>query len=256
MTFLRALLNRNDVASSPVPLPLRCLGEAAGVCLLVVFGPGSAVVSAYHGGALSLEGIAAANGLIIMVLIYALGHISGAHFNPGVTLSFALVRRFPAREIAPYWVAQCLGGLCGAAILLALFGNVLNLGTALPSGAETQAFAMEVLLTFLLMFVIMAVATDSRAAGQTAALAIGATVGLAVLVGGPISGGSMNPARSLGPALVSGELTSLWVYLTAPILGATMGAAFYQLIRGDHSTPGQPGGSDDEADTHSVSLHR
>jgi MIP family channel proteins len=237
-----------------VPLPLRLIAEAAGVCLIVVFGPGSAVISEYRGGAISHEGIAAANGIVVMGLIYALGHVSGAHCNPGVTLSFALVRHFSLRDVVPYWLAQFLGGICGAAILLALFGNVRDLGTTLPSGSEAQAFGMEVLLTFMLMFVIMAVATDARAAGQSAALAIGATVGLDVLVGGPISSGSMNPARSLGPAVVSGELRSLWLYLVAPVLGAVLGAVFYQFVRGDHVIAGET--HEHEADPRTLSLHR
>jgi MIP family channel proteins len=245
---------RREPAPNSVPLPLRLLAEAAGVCLIIVFGPGAAVISDYRGGAISHEGVAAANGLIIMALIYAFGHVSGAHFNPGVTLSFALVRHFPMKDVFAYWAAQFAGGIGGAAVLLALFGNVRNLGTTLPSGTEAQAFGMEVVLTFLLMLVIMAVATDTRAAGQTAALAIGATVGLDVLIGGPISSGSMNPARSLGPAVVSGELTSLWLYLVAPIIGALLGAVFYQLVRGDHIGLGEH--HEHEADSSPVSLHR
>ena len=218
-----------------VPLPHRLAAEAIGVSLLVIFGPGAGVVSEYRGGALTLEGIAAANGLIILVLIYGLGHVSGAHFNPGVTLAFALFRHFQPRDVVPYWLAQFAGAIAGAAVLLAIFGNVHHLGTTLPSGTQAQSFGLEVVLTFLLMFVITAVATDSRAVGQAAAIAIGATVGLDILVGGAISGGSMNPARSLGPAIVSGELTSLWVYLVAPPIGAVLGALAYTLVRGDQT---------------------
>lgn len=217
-----------------VPLPMRLAAELLGTTILVVLGVGAGVVSEYKGDALTIEGVAAASGITIMVLIYALGHVSGAHFNPGVTLAFTCFRHFQIRDVLPYWLAQFGGAIIGAGILLALFGDVANLGTTLPSGSESQSFAMEVILTFLLMFVITAVATDSRAVGQAAAIAIGATVGLDVLVGGPISGASMNPARSLGPALVSGELTSLWVYLLAPPLGAVLGAASYTLVRGDH----------------------
>jgi MIP family channel proteins len=218
-----------------VPLTKRLAAEAVGTTLLVIFGPGAAVISEYRGGVFAPEGIAAANGLIILVLIYALGHVSGAHFNPGVTLSFALFRHFQPREVVPYWLAQFGGAVLGALILLALFGNVHNLGTTLPSGSQAQSFAFEVVLTFLLMLVITSVATDVRAVGQAAAIAIGATVGLDVLIGGPISGGSMNPARSFGPAVVSGELSSLWVYLLAPPLGAVLGGLAYTLVRGDQS---------------------
>jgi MIP family channel proteins len=218
-----------------VPLTHRVTAEAIGTMLLVVFGPGAGVVAEYKGGALTLEGIAAANGLIILALIYTLGHVSGAHFNPGVTLSFALFRHFQPREVIPYWSAQFGGAALGAAVLLALFGNVHHLGATLPSGSEAQSFGLEIVLTFLLMFVITAVATDTRAVGQAAAIAIGATVGLDILIGGSISGGSMNPARSFGPAVVSGELHSLWVYLFAPPIGAVLGAVTYEVVRGEHS---------------------
>jgi MIP family channel proteins len=216
-----------------VALPHRLAAEFIGVVLLVIFGPGAAVVSEYRGGALTLEGIAAANGLIILALIYALGHVSGAHFNPGVTLSFALFRHFQVRDVVPYWLAQFAGAVVGTAILLALFGDVHHLGSTLPSGTEVQSFGMEVVLTFLLMLVIMAVATDARAVGHAAAIAIGATVGLDILIGGAISGGSMNPARSFGPAVVSGELHSLWIYLIAPPIGAVLGGLAYTVVRGD-----------------------
>lgn len=202
--------------------------------LLVVFGPGSAVMSVAQGGALSLEGIAACNGLIVMVLIYALGHVSGAHFNPAVTLSFTLVRHFQPRDVIPYWLAQLTGATAGAALLLLVFGDVANLGTTAPSGSDLQSFGIEVILTFLLLFVITAVATDTRAVGQSAAIAIGGTVALAIMLGGPISGASMNPARSLGPAIVSGEVGSLWLYILAPAIGGVLGALTYVLARGDH----------------------
>ena len=218
-----------------VALPQRLAAEFIGVALLVIFGPGAAVVSEYRGEALSLEGIAAANGLIVMALIYTLGHVSGAHLNPGVTLSFALFQHFQVRDVVPYWLAQIAGALLGAAVLLVLFGDVHHLGATLPAGSQAQSFGLEVVLTFLLMLVIMAVATDARAAGQAAAIAIGATVGLDVLIGGAVSGGSMNPARSLGPALVSGEITDLWIYLTAPPLGAILGALTYSIVRGDRA---------------------
>ena len=217
-----------------VPLPHRLAAEAVGTCLLVIFGPGAAVVADYRDGAITLEGIAAANGIIILALIYALGHVSGAHFNPGVTLSFAVFRHFQPREVLPYWLAQLGGGIGGAAVLYALFGDSLDAAVTGPSGSDAQAFGFELVLTLLLMFVITAVATDARAVGQAAAIAIGATVGLDVLIGGPITGGSMNPARSFGPALVAGELSDVWIYLVAPPIGALLGALTYTLVRGDH----------------------
>jgi len=218
-----------------VPLPHRLAAELFGVALLVFFGPGSAVISAYRDGAITLEGIAAANGLIVMALIYSLGHISGAHFNPAVTLAFALFRHFQPREIAPYIAAQCAGAILGAVLLWALFGDAIESGVTGPSGTDAQSFGVEVVLTFALMFVITAVATDVRAVGQAAAIAIGATVFIDVLIGGPISGGSMNPARSLGPAVVGGEFSDYWIYLFAPIIGAALGALAYTCVRGDHT---------------------
>jgi glycerol uptake facilitator-like aquaporin len=134
-----------------------------------------------------------------------------------------------------YWAAQLTGAVAAAAILLSSLGDLANLGATLPSGTDGQAFLWELILTFFLMFVIMAVATDTRAVGEAAAIAIGGTVGLDAMFGGPITGASMNPARSLGPALVSGDLTSIWIYLLAPLVGAALGALAYQLIRGQAS---------------------
>ena len=177
-------------------------------------------------------------GLVIMFGIYAVGHISGAHFNPAVSFAFALTRHFPWSRAAGYWVAQLAGALAAAAILRASLGNHAGLGATLPSGSEAQAFLWELILTFFLMFVIMSVATDTRAVGEAAAIAIGGTVGLDALFGGPISGASMNPARSLGPALVSGDPHSLWLYLAAPLLGAALGALAYQFVRGESAAAG------------------
>jgi aquaporin NIP len=223
----------SEPVAVPVSLPQRLVAEAVGGALLVFFGPGAAVISAHTGGAITLEGIAAANGLIILALIYTLGHVSGAHFNPGVTLAFVLTRRFKPQEALPYVLAQCAGTIAGAALLWALFEDALKSGVTHPSGSDGQTFVMEVVLTFALMFVIMAVATDTRAVGQAAAIAIGTIVGIDVLIGGAISGGSMNPARSLGPAVVTGEFKDLWIYLFAPPMGAMIGAFTYELIRGD-----------------------
>ncbi len=168
-----------------------------------------------------------------MVMIYALGHVSGAHFNPAVTFAFALTRHFPWSRLAAYWCAQLTGALSAAALLRSSLGNIADLGAALPSGSQGQSFVWEIVLSFLLMLVIMAVATDTRAVGEAAAIAIGGTVGLDALFGGPISGASMNPARSLGPALVSGDLHALWIYLVAPLGGCALGASAYQLLRGE-----------------------
>ncbi len=140
-------------------------------------------------------------------MIYALGHISGAHLNPAVSLAFALARHFPWRLVGAYWVAQCLGAIAAALLLRASLGDVADVGATMPSGSDGQSFLWELVLTFFLMLVIMAVATDTRAVGEAAAIAVGGTVALGALVGGPVSGASMNPARSLGPALAAASST-------------------------------------------------
>jgi MIP family channel proteins len=166
--------------------------------------------------------------------IYAVGHISGAHFNPAVTFAFALTRHFPWRRAGLYWAAQLIGALIAAALLRGSLGNIADVGATLPSGSQGQSFLWEFVLSAFLMFVILAVATDTRAVGEAAAIAIGGTVALDALFGGPISGASMNPARSIGPAFVSGNLHALWLYIVAPILGASIGGLAYQFVRGEH----------------------
>ena len=213
-------------------LARRLVAESVGTFTLVFAGCGAIMVNA-DGGGLGQLGIAIAFGLAIMVMVYAVGHVSGAHFNPAVSLAFALTRHFPWPRVAGYWAAQAAGALAAAALLRASLGDVANVGVTQPSGSDAQSFVWEVVLSFFLMFVIVAVATDTRAVGEAAAIAIGATVGLDALVGGPISGASMNPARSLGPALVAGDLDALWIYLTAPLLGAAVGALAYALVRGE-----------------------
>jgi aquaporin NIP len=212
------------------------VAEAIGTFALVFAGCGAIMVDAKT-HQLGHIGVAITFGLVIMFGIYAVGHISGAHFNPGVTFAFALSRHFPWSRAASYWVAQLVGALTAAALLRASLGNLAEVGATQPSGSQGQAFLWELVLTFFLMFVIMAVATDTRAVGEAAAIAIGGTVGLDAMFGGPISGASMNPARSIGPAFVSGNLHALWLYIVAPILGASLAAVAYQFVRGEQSRP-------------------
>jgi MIP family channel proteins len=175
--------------------------------------------------------VAACFGLVIMVMIAAAGHLSGAHFNPAVTLAFALTRHFPWRDVPYYLAGQLLGAVTGAAVLRAFFGLEAGLGATVPAGSSLQALGVETLLTAVLMFVIVSVATDTRAVGELAAVAVGGTVALDALWGGPVTGASMNPARSFGPALVAGLWRAHWIYWLGPILGAILGAALYQSLR-------------------------
>jgi aquaporin NIP len=206
--------------------------EFVGTFALVFAGAGAVMVDAKT-HVLGHIGVAITFGLVIMAMIYAVGHVSGAHFNPAVTFAFALTRHFPRGRAVGYWCAQLLGALAAAALLRGSLGDIAHVGAMLPSGSQGQSFLWEVVLTFFLMFVIMAVATDTRAVGEAAAIAIGGAVGLDAMFGGPISGASMNPARSAGPAIVSGDLHALWLYVVAPIVGASLGALAYQLIRGE-----------------------
>lgn len=213
-------------------LPRRAAAEFIAAFFLVFAGCGAIVADAVYGG-LGTTGIALVFGLVIAAMIYATGHLSGAHINPAVTIAFTLTRHFPIRDAVAYVGAQVAGATTGALMLAAVWtGKPAALGTTLPSVGAGSAFAYEVLLTAALMFVIISVATDTRAVGSAAALAIGGTVALDAAFGGPVTGASMNPARSLGPALVSGELADLWIYLTAPFLGAALGGLAYQIVRG------------------------
>lgn len=213
------------------------LAEAIGTFALVFAGAGAIMVDA-ETGRLGQVGIALAFGLAIMTMIYAIGHVSGAHFNPAVTAAFALTRHFPWSRAGAYVVTQLAAAIAAAALLRASLGDVAEIGRTAPAGSAAQSFLFEIVLTFFLMFVIMAVATDTRAVGEAAAVAIGGTVALGALVGGPVSGASLNPARSFGPAVVAGDLGSLWIYLAGPLLGAALGALAYQLIRGETPSVG------------------
>jgi MIP family channel proteins len=213
---------------------VRCLvAEVIGTFALVFAGCGAVMVDAKT-EQLGHVGVAISFGLVILFGIYAVGHISGAHFNPAVTFAFALTRHFPWPRAALYWGAQLVGAIAAAALLRASLGNIADVGATLPSGSQGQSFLWEFIMSAFLMFVILAVATDTRAVGEAAAIAIGGTIALDALFGGPISGASMNPARSTGPALVSGNLHALWLYIVAPILGASVGGLAYQFVRGEH----------------------
>ena len=211
----------------------RSFAECLAAFALVFAGCGAIVTDATRDGVLGATGVAAVFGLIIMVMIYATGHLSGAHINPAVTIAFTLTRHFPVRDAAAYVAAQLIGATAGALLLLAAWSDKpAALGATVPSVATGTALLYEIVLSALLMFVIIAVATDTRAVGAAAAIAIGGTVALDALFGGPLTGASMNPARSFGPALAAGEWRDFWIYAIGPVLGAALGAGAYQLIRG------------------------
>ncbi len=219
---------------SSLPLSRRATAEAFAAFALVFAGCGAVVADARYDGALGFVGVALVFGLVIMGMVYATGHLSGAHINPAITIAFTLTRHFPARDAAAYVAAQLAGAALGALLLLAVWPDQpANLGATLPAVGTGSALAYEVVMTAFLMFVVMAVATDTRAVGAGAAIAIGGTVGLDALFGGAVTGASMNPARSFGPALASGTWSDLWIYFAGPLAGAAVGALAYRTVRSD-----------------------
>jgi MIP family channel proteins len=217
---------------APPGLLRRSLAEAIAAFALVFAGCGAIVTDATRDGMLGATGVAAVFGLVIMVMVYATGHLSGAHINPAVTIAFTATRHFPPRDAVAYIAAQLAGATAGALLLLAAWSaKPAALGATVPSLDAGPALLYEIVLTAVLMFVIVAVATDTRAVGAGAAIAIGGAVALDALFGGPLTGASMNPARSFGPALAAGQWTDFWVYVAGPIAGALLGAGAYQFIR-------------------------
>lgn len=220
----------------------RLVAEGVDTFFLVLIGPGAVMVDAYSGGAIGHTGVALAFAFVVTAMVYALGHLSGAHINPAVTIGFWSVRRFPGRELGPYLVAQLLGAVAASAFLRGVLGPVGHVGATLPSLPVGAAFAVEWLLSFVLMFVIMAVATDERAANGFAGVAVGLTVGFCALTGGPLTGASMNPARTFGPALVGGIWTAHWIYWAAPITAMVAAARLYDFLRGTSGVRAPPPG--------------
>jgi aquaporin Z len=206
--------------------------EFLGTFALVFAGTGAIVVNDASGGTVSHVGVALTFGLIVLAMIYALGDVSGCHLNPAVTLGFLLARRFGGVWVLPYILSQCLGALLASFLLRFLFPAHATLGATLPhDGNAWQSFVFEVILTFILMFVILSVSTGAKEKGVMAGVAVGSVIALEARFAGPISGASMNPARSLAPAVVAWRLESLWVYLTAPILGAAAGVLVFWCVQ-------------------------
>jgi aquaporin NIP len=215
-------------------LARRAAAEGLAAFALVFAGCGAIVADERSGQALGPVGIGLVFGLVIMAMVYATGHLSGAHINPAVTLAFTLTRHFPARDATAYVAAQLAGAAAAALLLLAAWPDQpAQLGATLPTVGTATALLYEAVMTAVLMFVIIAVATDTRAVGAGAAIAIGGTVALDAVFGGPITGASMNPARSFGPALAAGQWQDFWIYLAGPLAGAAGGALAYQLVRGE-----------------------
>ena len=200
----------------------RLFAELFGTFILVFAGTGAVVANDVSGGRVTHVGVALTFGLVVLALVYALGEISGAHFNPAVTLGFTAAGRFPLRDVPGYLVAQALGAFAASGVLHLLFPAHGSLGSTSPAGPPLQSFFLEVVLTWILMLVVLRISTGAREKGITAGIAVGAVIGLEALFAGPICGASMNPARSLAPAIVSGNWSHLWIYLTAPLLGALL----------------------------------
>jgi MIP family channel proteins len=209
----------------------RLVAEAIGTFFLVLIGPGAAMVNAWSHGAVTHVGVSLAFAFVVTAMAFAFGHLSGAHINPAVTIGFWSVGRFPTREVIPYVVAQCIGAAGASAALRSTLGSVGNMGATLPAVSVGSAFAIEWLLSFGLMLVVMAVATDERVADGFGPLAVGLTVGFCALFAGPLTGASMNPARSLGPALLGGIWAGHWIYWAAPITGMLVAARLYEVLR-------------------------
>ena len=207
--------------------------EMVGTFGLVFAGTGAIVIDAVSGGGVTHVGISLTFGLIVMAMIYAVGDISGAHLNPAVTVGFYLARRLPGRTALPYVLSQISGAFLASLTLLMLFGNRAALGATLPAGSAWQSFGLETVLTGLLMFVILCVSTGPKEVGTMAGIAVGGVIALEAIFAGPICGASMNPARSLAPAVVSGNIRALWVYLIAPVVGAGAAVPLWRLIRGN-----------------------
>ncbi len=207
------------------------LAEFIGTFALVFCGTGAITINEVTNGAVTHVGIAITFGLIVMAMIYALGEVSGAHLNPAVTIAFTVNKNFPAKEVLPYILSQAAGAFAASFILQFLFPGSIFLGATLPSGNDMQSFVLEIILTFFLMLVILQVATGSKEQGMFAGLAIGSVVLLEAMFAGPICGASMNPVRSLAPAIVSNHQQHLWVYITAPVIGALAAVIIYRLLK-------------------------
>jgi aquaporin NIP len=209
----------------------KLFAEIIGAFSIVFLGTGAMIVNAVTKGAITHAGVALTFGLIVMIMIHAIGPVSGAHMNPAVTIAFAVNKNFPWKGVPAYIISQCTGALLASLVLKFLFPSSVLLGATMPAGPVMQTFVLEIILTFFLMFVVLQVATGSKEQGMFAGITIGSVVFIEALFAGPISGASMNPARSLGPAIISGHMEHLWVYIAAPVSGALLAVIFHRLIK-------------------------
>jgi len=209
----------------------KVIAEIIGTFFLIFSGCGAVVIDQKSNSSITHLGVSLVWGMAVMIIIYAIGHISGAHLNPSVTLASALVRRFPWAQVPAYIGAQVFASISAGFVLRLMFGEVAHMAATIPTGSDMQSFILEILITFFLMFVVSAVSTDTRAIGELAGLAVGTTVAMNVIIAGPISGASMNPARTIGSAVAGNKYTGIWIYMVAPVLGAVMGAWSYNMIR-------------------------
>ena len=212
------------------------VAEALGTFALVFCGTGAMVINQQTNGGVTHVGISITFGFIVMAMIYTLGNISGAHLNPAVTIAFTLAKRFQLKQVLPYVVAQLAGAILASLALKYLFPTNQTLGATLPTGSEMQSFILEFILTFFLMLVIINVASGSKELGMFAGLAIGSTVLLEAMFVGPVCGASMNPARSIAPALISGHLEHLWLYIVATITGAALSIPVWKFLNNNKQT--------------------
>ncbi|KAF5184418.1 Aquaporin-like protein [Thalictrum thalictroides] len=216
---------------SDVSLTRKLGAEFVGTFILIFTATAGPIVNQKYNGAETLIGNAACAGLAVMIVILSTGHISGAHLNPSLTIAFATLRHFPWVQVPAYIVAQVSGSICASFALKGIFHPFMGGGVTVPSVSTGQAFALEFVITFQLLFVVTAVATDTRAVGELAGIAVGAVVMMNILIAGPLSGGSMNPVRTLGPAIAANNYDTLWIYLVAPTLGALAGAGIYTAVK-------------------------
>lgn len=217
--------------------------EIFGTFILLFSGAGAIVTNQVSGGTVTHVGIALVFGMVVTSVIYAIGEISGAHINPAVTIAFWVARRFPGKEVVPYIICQVIGAVAACLLLKLTFPDLTNYGMTLPAGSDMQSLILELVLTWMLMFVVLCVSTGAKETGILAGVAIGSVIALEAMFAGPICGASMNPARSLAPALVSGNLNSLWLYFVGPIAGAILAVPSLWLVR--NNSQGSAGATSD-----------